>query len=103
VYERHAQMADRVRRGAAELGLSLQCPGLGAFSTTLTAIAAPDGVAPTDLRNGMRLRGVLTARGLGKYKETAFRIGHMGDIRLADVERTLTALAETLAEIRVAR
>jgi aspartate aminotransferase-like enzyme len=46
---------------------------------------------------------VLTAGGLGKYKDTAFRIGHMGDIRLADVDRTLAALAETLAEIRIAR
>jgi alanine-glyoxylate transaminase/serine-glyoxylate transaminase/serine-pyruvate transaminase len=103
VYQRHAQMADRARRGAAELGLALQCPGLGAFSTTLTAIAAPAGVAPKELRNGMRVRGVLTAGGLGKYKDSSFRIGHMGDIRLADVDRTLTALAETLAELKVAR
>lgn len=103
VYQRHAQMAERARRGAAELGLTLQCPALGSYSATLTAIAAPAGVSPKDLRNGMRLRGVLTAGGLGKYKESAFRIGHMGDIRLADVERTMTALAETLEEIRVAR
>jgi aspartate aminotransferase-like enzyme len=103
VYQRHAKMAEVARRGAAELGLALQCPDLGSFSTTLTAIAAPPGVAPKDLRNGMRLRGVLTAGGLGKYKDSSFRIGHMGDIRVADVERTLAALAETLAEIRVAR
>ena len=82
VYQRHAQMAARARRGASELGLSLQCPELGAYSTTLTAIAAPAGVSPKDLRNGMRVRGVLTAGGLGKYKDSAFRIGHMGDIRL---------------------
>jgi aspartate aminotransferase-like enzyme len=103
VYRRHAQLAERARRGAEELGLSLQCPGLGAFSTTLTAIAAPTGVTPAALREGMRSRGVLTAGGLGRYKERSFRVGHMGDIRLADVERTMTALAETLAELRVAR
>jgi aspartate aminotransferase-like enzyme len=103
VYARHAQMAARARSGAAELGLALQCPNLGSFSTTLTAIAAPAGVAPKELRNGMRMRGVLTAGGLGKYKDSAFRIGHMGDIRMADVERTLAALAETLAELRVTR
>ncbi len=103
VYQRHAQMAERARRGAAELGLTLQCPALGTFSTTLTAIAAPSGVSPKELRNGMRVRGVLTAGGLGKYKDSAFRIGHMGDIQIADVDRTLTALADTLAELRVAR
>jgi aspartate aminotransferase-like enzyme len=103
VYQRHAQMASRARSGAAELGLVLQCPNLGSFSTTLTAIAAPAGVAPKELRNGMRMRGVLTAGGLGKYTESSFRIGHMGDIRMADVDRTLAALSETLAELRVAR
>jgi aspartate aminotransferase-like enzyme len=103
VYQRHAQMAARAQSGAAELGLALQCPTLGSFSTTLTAIAAPAGVAPKELRNGMRMRGVLTAGGLGKYKDSAFRIGHMGDIRMADVDRTLTALSETLMELRVTR
>jgi aspartate aminotransferase-like enzyme len=103
VYQRHAQMAERTRRGAAELGLALQCPDLRTYSTTLTAIAVPPGVSPKELRNGMRLRGILTAGGLGQYKDTAFRIGHMGDIRLADVERTLAALAESLMELRVAR
>jgi aspartate aminotransferase-like enzyme len=103
VYQRHAEMAARARRGAAELGLSLQCPALGTYSTTLTAIAAPAGTSPKDLRNGMRLRGVLTAGGLGKYKDSSFRIGHMGDIRVADVERTIAALTDTLAELRVAQ
>ena len=103
VYQRHAQLSARARRGAAELGLALQCPDLGAFSTTLTAIAAPSGIAPGALRDGMRARGVLTAGGLGKYKASAFRIGHMGDIRLADMERTLSALAETLSELAAAR
>jgi aspartate aminotransferase-like enzyme len=32
----------------------------------------------------------------------AFRIGHMGDIREADVQRTLDALAEVLGELRSA-
>ena len=103
VFKRHAQLAERARRGAAELGLALQCPDLGAFSTTLTAIAAPAGLTPTDLRDGMKARGVLIAGALGKYKQVAFRIGHMGDIRPTDMERTMMALAGTLAEQRAAR
>jgi aspartate aminotransferase-like enzyme len=103
VYERHELMAARARAGAKALGLALQCPGLAAFSSTLTAIAVPDGISPKDIRDGIRARGILTAGGLGKYKDSSFRIGHMGDIRVADVDRTLTALAETLAELNVAR
>jgi aspartate aminotransferase-like enzyme len=50
------------------------------------------------ISDGMQARGVLIAAGLGQFKDVGFRIGHMGDIRMADVERTLAALAEVLAE-----
>jgi aspartate aminotransferase-like enzyme len=102
VYVRHAAMANRVRRGAAELGLALQCPQLTRHSATLTAIALPAGIAPKPLRDRIKARGILTAAGLGPYDATGFRIGHMGDIRMADVERTLTALSEALRESLVA-
>ena len=55
------------------------------------------------IRDGVKSRGILTAGGLGKYKDTAFRIGHMGDIRMDDLNRTLTALSESLEELRAAR
>jgi len=96
VFQRHAEMGTRVREGVSRLGLSLQCPTLGRLSTTLTAVAAPQGKHPAIIRDGLRKRGIEVASGLGPFEATAFRIGHMGDIRLADVDRTLTALAEVL-------
>ena len=60
-------------------------------------IAVPKGVDPKVVRDGMKARGILTAAGMGPYVSTAFRIGHMGDIRMPDVERTLAALGEVLA------
>lgn len=65
---------------------------------TVTAIALPAGVSPAAVRDGVKARGILTAAALGPYQATALRIGHMGDIRPADVERTLAALAGALAE-----
>jgi len=97
VYARHDAMAQRTQRRVAELGLTLQCPTLSHRSTTLTAIACPPGVAPKAIRDPLKARGILTAAGLGPYEPSAFRIGHMGDIRLADVDRTLDALAEVLS------
>lgn len=94
VYRRHEEMAARVREGVAQLGLSLQFPLLRQLSTTVTAIAAPPGIPVQGVRDGLRARGILTAGGLGPYEATAFRIGHMGDIRMTDVERTLAALGE---------
>ncbi len=100
IYARHSNMASALRRRVASLGLSLQCPSFRAFATTLTAIATPAGVAPLALREAMRVRGIETAEALGPFADGAFRIGHMGDIRMADVDRTLLALAESLAELR---
>ncbi len=96
VYRRHAEMSRMVHRGVVELGLSLQCPNLTSFSPTVTAITLPAGMNPAQLRGRLKSRGILTARGLGHFETTGFRIGHMGDIRPADVEQTLGALAETL-------
>jgi aspartate aminotransferase-like enzyme len=98
VYARHAAMARRVREGVAQLGLSMQCPGITRWSSTLTAIALPEGVAPKALRDRVKARGILTAAGLGPFQHSGFRIGHMGDIRLADVDRTLVALEDALRE-----
>ncbi len=103
VYTRHSEMAERATRGVADLGLTLQCPGLGTFASTLTAIAVPERLSANAIRDGVKARGILTAGGLGNFKEHSFRIGHMGDIRVADVELTLAALADTLAELRVAQ
>ena len=99
VLDRHAAMAERTRDAAVELGLAMQCPDLGLRSATLTAIALPPDVSPKAFRDVIKSRGVLTAAGLGPYESCGFRIGHMGDIRMSDVERTLAAVGEALRTV----
>jgi aspartate aminotransferase-like enzyme len=98
VFTRHVAMSARVRQGAEALGLALQCPEITRHSAALTAIAVPNAMAPGAIRERMKARGILTAAGLGPYESLGFRIGHMGDIRMEDVERTLAALCEALTE-----
>jgi aspartate aminotransferase-like enzyme len=100
VFARHAEMGRMMRAGAASLGFSLQCPNLAEFTPTLTAVQAPKGIAPLRIRQLLKERGILTAQGLGRFNATCFRIGHLGDIRPADVRRTLDALAGVLAAVR---
>jgi alanine-glyoxylate transaminase/serine-glyoxylate transaminase/serine-pyruvate transaminase len=97
VFHRHAAMARQIRAGVAELGLALQCPALERLSTTVTVVAMSRDVDPNTVRDGMEARGILVAGGLGPFEATALRIGHMGDIRPADVEHTLAVLADVLA------
>jgi aspartate aminotransferase-like enzyme len=68
----------------------------------MTAIALPDGVDPKSFRDRIKARGILTAAGLNRYAGSGFRIGHMGDIRMADVECTLGAIRDALRETMVA-
>ena len=99
VFDRHAQMAARVRDGVRDLGLELQCPALDAYAATVTAIALPPHVAPSTVRDGLKARGIYTAGALGRFQSSGFRIGHMGDIRMPDVERALAALRDVLASL----
>ena len=69
-------------------------------TATVTGITLPAGVEPKAVRDALKAEGILTAAGMGPYLDTAFRIGHMGDIRMADVDRTLAALGEVLATVR---
>lgn len=96
VYRRHVEMSGMTQRGITALGLTLQCPALTRRSTTVTAITLPAEHPPAQVRDGLKARGILTAGGLEHYQPTSFRVGHMGDIRPADVLRTLAALGDVL-------
>ena len=98
VCNRHKTMASIVQREASALGLEHQCPRLQQRSTTVTALALPSHLPPDQLRDGLKRRGILTAAALEHYQPTAFRIGHMGDIRTVDVERTMVAVREVILE-----
>lgn len=100
VIARHAAMARRTREWMTGRGLAMQCPGFSRYSPTLTGIAAPEGIDPGDLRRATLRRGVRVAGGLDRFQSDSFRIGHMGDIRMPDLETTLAALDEALDELR---
>jgi aspartate aminotransferase-like enzyme len=97
VFRRHADMAARVHNAMAAVGLQHQCPSLTRRSTTVTAISLPPDHPPAQVRDAMKTRGILVAGALEHFQPAAFRIGHMGDIRPADVERTLDCLRDVLS------
>jgi aspartate aminotransferase-like enzyme len=98
VNRRHEALGQRARTRTAELGLSLMCQGFHRFAATLTAISTPPDIPPQELRDALEAQGVLVAEALGPYAPSAFRIGHMGDIRLEDVDRTFDLIAAFLAD-----
>ena len=51
-------------------------------------------ISATTIRAEMKKRGFTLGGGYGRWAETTFRIGHMGDIPVADLEAMLDALDE---------
>jgi aspartate aminotransferase-like enzyme len=97
---RHDANAAIVRQRAAAMGFELLFPALECRSPTLTALRTPPNVSPAALRTALTRRGILIAEGLGAPSGHCIRIGHMGDIRLADVQRTCDALEAIITEAR---
>ena len=61
-------------------------------SNSVTAVAPV--LPPDTIRNEMKKLGYTLGGGYGIWKDTTFRIGHMGDISIADLEAMLDALGE---------
>jgi len=97
VFARHAAMADATRAAVQAAGLRLFAEE-GARSQTVTAVESP--VDSTKLVAYLRdTHGVLISGGQGELKGLIFRIGHMGTVDLAQIERTVEALADGLSKL----
>ncbi len=89
-YERHRRMRAITHERAARF--ARVAGDIQHASATVTALAPV--LPPETIRAEMKSRGYTLGGGYGQWKETTFRIGHMGDISIADLEAMLDALAE---------
>ena len=97
-FERHAKVARAMRAGFAALGLELftlpECR-----ADTLSVLAYPDGIEDAAFRSAVAARKVVIAGALGPLAGKACRVGHMGNIGIDEVGRTIAALGEALDEL----
>ena len=99
-WERHRLMAERTWAWVGEMrgrghALSILAPE-GHRSPCVSVIVMPEGTSARPVVAAMKERGWVLGGGYGKLKEGTFRIGHMGehtveelDALLADLERVL--------------
>lgn len=101
-WARHRAMAERTWRWVTEqeeisgAGFRVLAPE-GCRSPTVTAVQVPAGVDPSAVVEGMRRRGWVVGGGYGEVKRTTFRIGHMGDHTLPEVDALLWELGTVMA------
>lgn len=96
-YARHAAMAERVQNWALEHGFELFAPE-GYRSKTVTTVVNTRGIDVADLNQFLLKRGMRIASGYGALKGKTFRIAHMGETTMNDVEMLLSAMDEYLQQ-----
>ncbi len=95
-YERHKKMANKVREWALDRGFEL-FPEKGYESNTVTVIKNNKNIDVQKLVNNLKERGFTIANGYGKLKNMTFRIGHMGDLTLEEIDELLKNIDEILS------
>jgi aspartate aminotransferase-like enzyme len=89
-YERHRRMRDITLERTAKYAKAASDPAHASCTVSaLRPVKAPDAI-----RAEMKKRGFTLGGGYGDWKETTFRIGHMGDIPLDDLNAMLDVLEE---------
>ncbi len=96
-WRRHLELRARTERWAAEHGYAYaSTPEHG--SPTVSCLRPPAGVDAPALVAGLAERGVTVGGGYGRWKPETFRIGHMGEVTVDDLE----ALFEDIAAVAAA-
>jgi aspartate aminotransferase-like enzyme len=90
-FQRHLAMRDRTIEWARDHDLSLYAAP-GYESPTVTCVNNDDNIDIGALNTYLRERGMIISNGYGKLKGTNFRIAHMGDTTLADMEELFAAM-----------
>ncbi len=97
-FERHDLFAAAIRAGLAALGFSFFTdPSFEA--STLSVVRYPDGVEDKAFRAGLAANGVVVAGGLGPTAGRVFRMGHMGNLTMAQVRFAVEAVETTLGAL----
>ena len=95
-YTRHRAMAKRVQSWAIGRSLEIFAPA-GFRSQTVTTIKNTRNIDVQVLNTHLLERGMRIANGYGPLKDISFRIAHMGDLQLSDIEALLVVIDELLS------
>lgn len=93
-FKRHAKMADYVRKWAVDKGFELFAEE-GYRSQTVTAVNNTLNINISKLNQELAKKEMMISDGYGELKQKTFRIAHMGDLTLEELEE----LTQTISEL----
>ena len=94
-FARHADLAQRTQAWAVSRGFALGAEE-GYRSPTVTQISNSRGIDIKALNAHLATQNMEISDGYGPFKGKAMRIGHMGEVTVADLERLFGAMDEYL-------
>ncbi len=94
-YRRHMEMASHCRQWALERGFSI-FPDSEYASPTVTCVQNDPGISVSELRSELEEQGFVISDGYGDLAEQTFRIGHMGDHSLEDLQELLSVIDQLI-------
>ncbi len=97
-FERHEKTARAIRAAFKSLGFSFFTED-SFLADTLPVVLYPDGIEDKAFRGRLFENGVVVAGGLGEVAGKVFRIGHMGNLSLAQIYFALQAVENTLSSL----
>jgi predicted phosphoserine aminotransferase len=99
-WARHHAMAKRTYEWVDEMrdrGVALDVLAPEGFrSPAVTCIKVPEGKSGSKISSEVKARGYVIASGYGALKDSTFRIGHMGDHTVDELDELLDVLTEIL-------
>ena len=94
-FARHSAMAKHVHEWAEAHDLSM-CAPEGFRSQTVTTVKNERGIDISDLNTFLKERGMRIANGYGLLKNITFRIAHMGETQVSNLDELFAAMEEYL-------
>ena len=94
-WERHLAMRQVTMDWAKSRGFEMLAEE--AYSSpTVSTVSNTHGISIGELNAHLRTKNMVLSNGYGKLKDKAFRIGHMGDWQVVDIEELLAGVDEFL-------
>jgi aspartate aminotransferase-like enzyme len=100
IFARHAACAAATRAGLTAMGFRLMADPSFA-SNTVTSAWLPDGVEWSTFTKANRAKGLVLAGGQGNLLGKIFRVGHLGDVNVADIVRCMEIIEQTCVELGI--
>ena len=98
-FDRHTKLAEFTRKWALEQGFEMFSEK-GYESNTVSTIRNNIGIDIGKMVSTLMERGYKIVNGYGDLKNKTFRIGHMGEITLKELEKMLDVLKDIISEMK---